>query len=102
MHRDGEQLNAQPGLQRSQLNGLTGEHSQWRVPPSVELENRTMRARLEAFFREEQGQDITEYVLLLAFVVLASAALFIGADRSMKAIWTMSSSTLSTASSAAS
>jgi Flp pilus assembly pilin Flp len=27
------------------------------------------------FLRDEQGQDITEYSLLLAFVVVASAAL---------------------------
>ena len=31
------------------------------------------------FWREEQGQDLIEYTLLMAFVALASAALFIGA-----------------------
>jgi Flp pilus assembly pilin Flp len=29
------------------------------------------------FLRDEQGQDLIEYTLLLAFVALASAALFI-------------------------
>jgi len=40
------------------------------------------------FIREEEGQDLVEYTLLLAFVCLASAALFIGAGKSMASIWT--------------
>jgi len=39
------------------------------------------------FVREENGQDLVEYTLLLAFVCLASAALFIGAGKSMANIW---------------
>jgi len=39
------------------------------------------------FVREEKGQDLVEYTLLLAFVCLASAALFIGAGKSMASIW---------------
>ncbi|MEO8053158.1 MAG: Flp family type IVb pilin [Acidobacteriota bacterium] len=39
------------------------------------------------FVREEEGQDLVEYTLLLAFVCLASAALFIGAGKSMASIW---------------
>jgi len=39
------------------------------------------------FVREENGQDLVEYNLLLAFVCLASAALFIGAGKSMANIW---------------
>jgi len=39
------------------------------------------------FVREEKGQDLVEYTLLLAFVCLASAALFIGAGKSMANIW---------------
>ena len=40
------------------------------------------------FLRAEEGQDLVEYTLLLAFVCLASAALFIGAGKSMASIWT--------------
>jgi Flp pilus assembly pilin Flp len=40
------------------------------------------------FLRDEQGQDLVEYTLLLAFVALASAALFIGAGTAVKGIWT--------------
>jgi Flp pilus assembly pilin Flp len=39
------------------------------------------------FLRDEQGQDLIEYTLLLAFVALASAALFIGAGGSVAGIW---------------
>lgn len=39
------------------------------------------------FVSEEEGQDSVEYTLLLAFVCLASAALFIGAGKSMANIW---------------
>ena len=40
------------------------------------------------FLRDEQGQDLIEYTLLLAFVALASAALFIGAGASVNTTWT--------------
>ncbi len=36
---------------------------------------------------DEQGQDLIEYTLLMAFVALASAALFLGAGGSIKGIW---------------
>ena len=34
------------------------------------------------FWNDEQGQDLIEYTLLMAFVALASAALFMGAGGS--------------------
>ena len=46
-----------------------------------------MKQLLSRFVREEEGQDLVEYTLLLAFVCLASAALFIGAGKSMANIW---------------
>ena len=42
---------------------------------------------MNRFLRAEEGQDLVEYTLLLAFVCLASAALFIGAGKSMANIW---------------
>ncbi len=47
--------------------------------------------------RDEQGQDLIEYTLLLAFVALASAALFIGAGGSVNTIWSVANSQLNTA-----
>ena len=52
--------------------------------------------------RDEQGQDLIEYTLLLAFVALASAALFIGAGNSVKGIWSVTNSQLSAANQSAS
>jgi Flp pilus assembly pilin Flp len=54
------------------------------------------------FLREEQGQDLVEYTLLLAFVCLASAALFISAGGSINAIWATANGILSNANTAAS
>jgi Flp pilus assembly pilin Flp len=50
---------------------------------------------LRNFWKDEQGQDLIEYTLLLGFVALASAALFISAGGSIKGIWTTTSSQLS-------
>ena len=36
---------------------------------------------------EEDGQDLIEYTLLLAFVALASAALFLGVGRNVNGVW---------------
>ena len=54
------------------------------------------------FLRDEQGQDLIEYTLLLAFVALASAALFIGAGGSVSGIWSVANSQLGAASTSAS
>jgi len=54
------------------------------------------------FWNDDQGQDLIEYTLLMAFVALASAALFLGAGGSIKGIWTTSNSNLEAASTSAS
>ena len=54
------------------------------------------------FCKNEQGQDLIEYTLLIAFVALASAALFLGAGGSIKTIWTATNSQLSNAATQAS
>jgi Flp pilus assembly pilin Flp len=53
------------------------------------------------FLRDETGQDLIEYTLLLAFVALASAALFIGAGGSVQGIWSVTNSQLIAANSSA-
>ncbi len=52
---------------------------------------------LKNFLKDERGQDLVEYTLLLAFVAIASAALFIGAGGSISDIWTVANDTLSSA-----
>ena len=54
------------------------------------------------FIQDEQGQDLIEYTLLLAFVCLASAALFVTAGRSVSGIWTATNSRLTAANASAS
>ena len=58
-----------------------------------------MKHLLKTFVKEEQGQDLIEYTLLIAFVALASAALFIGAGGSIQGIWTSANTSLVTANS---
>ena len=53
------------------------------------------------FLRDDQGQDLIEYTLLLAFVALASAALFISAGGSVNTIWSVANSRLSVAAASA-
>ena len=52
---------------------------------------------LKNFVREEEGQDLIEYTLLLAVVALAAAALFIGAGQSINTIWKVTNNILSNA-----
>ena len=47
------------------------------------------------FLRDEQGQDLVEYTLLLAFVALASAALLTTVKDSISTIWTAVDTALS-------
>jgi len=58
-------------------------------------------ALLSAFLREDEGQDLIEYTLLLAFVALASATMFIRAGGSIKSIWTTTNSQLAAAAASA-
>jgi Flp pilus assembly pilin Flp len=50
--------------------------------------------------KDDQGEDLIEYTLLMAFVALASAALFIGAGGNVQGIWTTTNSQLSAANAA--
>jgi len=57
---------------------------------------------IRTFVKDEQGQDLIEYTLLMAFVALASAALFIGAGKSINSIWTTANGQLANAATSAS
>ena len=49
------------------------------------------------FLKDESGQDLIEYTLLMAFVALASAAIFVSAGTSISSIWGSASTQLSNA-----
>jgi len=59
-------------------------------------------SQLTAFWKDEKGQDLIEYTLLMAFVALASAVLFIGAGGSIQGIWSTTNSQLAAANASAS
>ena len=61
-----------------------------------------MTSLLVSLWKEDQGQDLIEYTLLMAFVALASAALFLGAGGSISGIWSTSNSQLAAANTSAS
>jgi Flp pilus assembly pilin Flp len=56
---------------------------------------------VRALWQDNRGQDMAEYVLILAFVALAAAAIIIGAGASVSAIWSVTNSDLSAAASVA-
>lgn len=49
---------------------------------------------LGSFKREETGQDAIEYALLVAFVALAGAAMFLGMGSSAKTLWSVANNNL--------
>lgn len=53
-------------------------------------------------WRDEEGQDLIEYSLLMAFVAIAVVGLFAGAGGSVKGIWTTSNTELALAKTTAS
>jgi Flp pilus assembly pilin Flp len=61
-----------------------------------------MKRLVANFIGEEQGQDLIEYTLLLAFVCLVAAVLFIGVGQSVSTIWSYTNQALSSAAAAAS
>jgi len=67
-----------------------------------EAKRRNEMKIMKSFWNDESGQDLIEYTLLMAFVALASAALFLGAGGSIKGIWTTSNSQLAAANTSAS
>jgi Flp pilus assembly pilin Flp len=68
----------------------------------VELEMSSEMSFWKSFWQNQGGQDLVEYSLLLAFVCLVSAALFIGVGRNVAAIWGYTSTSMQQAYCAAS
>jgi len=49
------------------------------------------------FLRDEEGQDLIEYTLLIAFVSLSAVVIFTNTGTSVNAIWKDAKNTLSNA-----
>jgi Flp pilus assembly pilin Flp len=56
---------------------------------------------LKNFIQDEQGQDLVEYTLLLAFIALAIGALYTAMGDSILGIWTKANTDLVAANTAA-
>jgi Flp pilus assembly pilin Flp len=55
--------------------------------------------RITAFWREDRGQDLIEYTLLLAFICLTGAAFYIGIGTNVNGIWNAVNTRLASAAS---
>jgi Flp pilus assembly pilin Flp len=56
---------------------------------------------LKAFWQEEDGQDLVEYSLLLAFIALGAIAILTTVKASITTLWTTVNTSLGTANKAA-
>ncbi len=61
-----------------------------------------MTSFLKAFWQEEDGQDLVEYSLLLAFIALGAVAILNSASTSISTLWKDISNALTSATAAAS
>jgi Flp pilus assembly pilin Flp len=57
---------------------------------------------LKMLWQEEDGQDLFEYSLLLAFIALGAITLLSNTSKSLNSLWSVISSTLSSAAASAS
>ena len=57
---------------------------------------------LKAFWQEEDGQDLVEYSLLLAFIALAAVAVLGNVGTTIKGLWNTLNNQLSNANASAS
>ena len=56
---------------------------------------------LNDFLREEEGQDMVEYTLLLAFVALAAGAAYVTIGNKISGIWSKAQTDVTNAAAAA-
>jgi len=61
-----------------------------------------MNRFLNNFWRDEEGQDLIEYSLLITFIAVATAAVIGQGQNSIRAIWSSSNSTITVANTSAS
>ena len=61
-----------------------------------------MFLRMREFWREESGQDIVEYSLLITFIAIATMWVIAGSRPAVNGIWTGANTTITNASTVAS
>jgi Flp pilus assembly pilin Flp len=50
--------------------------------------------KIQRWFREEVGQDLAEYCMLLALIVLIAAGVFLKLSGGVQSLWTTANTTL--------
>jgi Flp pilus assembly pilin Flp len=60
------------------------------------------RHRIRRLFSEEGGQDLSEYCLLLALIVLIAAGVFLKVSGGIQSLWTVANATLNNSATSAS
>jgi Flp pilus assembly pilin Flp len=60
------------------------------------------RQNIRRLFSEEGGQDLAEYCLLLALIVLVAAGVFLKVSGGIQSLWTVANTTLASAATSAS
>jgi len=61
-----------------------------------------LKISLAKLLQNDEGQDLIEYTLLLAFVCMATAALFVSSGGSLSGIWSAANTQLAAANTSAS
>jgi Flp pilus assembly pilin Flp len=61
-----------------------------------------MQQMLYQLWREEDGQDLIEYTLLITFIAIATAAVVGSGQNAIRSIWNSSNSSITQANTAAS
>ncbi len=82
------------GAPRERTLGFSSKNSRKEMPMNTSI--------LYAFWQEEDGQDLVEYSLLLAFIALAAIAILSAASKNISTLWTDISDALQDATTAAS
>lgn len=69
------------------------------LEPIIRTKRDTMQMKnlMTRFLKDEQGQDLIEYSLLIAFICLASAVAFNGVGTNVSKVWVDANTTLSKA-----
>jgi Flp pilus assembly pilin Flp len=65
------------------------------MPRSSDLNERGESSMRNEFLKDEKGQDLVEYTLLLAFVCLVGVGFYIGVGQGVSGIWSIVNKQLS-------
>jgi Flp pilus assembly pilin Flp len=91
------------GLARASASqSRAGREGMFHLGVKEKFQMNEINPMLKAFLKDEQAQDLIEYTLLVAFVCLATAALFVNSGGSLSGIWISANSQLGVANTSAS